>query len=339
VRFQNCSKSQADYIAPDVPAAVHEAFTDFCTNKELLALPLALHNGSLEPLLPVQSSTSFQVALNELSTVLNPRTALYILLRRTDTLTAITFVPYLAKDNQQAFFLEHRLELVEKLGKQNFSQSLICKEIGEVTDARSWTERDNDDSSKETTTNHSKDPEVCQDDGCEACTVQDLGYKRNKCRLCDRRMQNKVSPEALEALKILAEPSTVVQIVRSQALLLHFVPQLIIPDRQHFDHDSRPHTLLPPHSPQSDTFPPPPHPPNIHILPSPLDLSYLLHLPLARHCDRAATHDTHHGNPRPPRARRRRGRACGCENRDTRAQRPGIRREGYEKGQIQKFVE
>jgi hypothetical protein len=252
--------------------------------------------------------------------VLNPRTALYILLRRTDTLAAITFVPYLAKDNQRAFFLEHRLELVEKLGKQNFSQSLICKEIGEVTDARSWTERGNDDSLKEITTNHSKDPEMCQDDACEACTVQDLGYKRNKCRLCDRRMQNKISPEALEALKTLAEPSTVVQIVHSQAFLLHFVPQLIIPDRQPFDHDSRPHDLLPPHFPKPNIFHPTNHIPNVHILPSPLDLPHLLHIPLARHCDRAATHDTHHGHPRSPRSRRGHGCACGCKDRDTRAQ-------------------
>jgi hypothetical protein len=339
VRFQNCSKSQADYIAPDVPAAVHEAFTDFCTNKELLALPLALHNGSLEPLLPVQSSTSFQVALNELSTVLNPRTALYILLRRTDTLTAITFVPYLAKDNQRAFFLEHRLELVEKLGKQNFSQSLICKEMGEVTDARSWTERDDDNVSNKTSTNHPKDPEVCQDDGCEACTIQDLGYKRNKCRLCDRRMQNKISPEALEALKTLTEPGTIIQIVRSQAFLVQFVPQLIATDRQPFDHDSRSHNLLPPHFPKPNIFHPTNHIPNVHILPPPIYLPHLLYLPFTRHCDRAATHDTHHGNPRPPRARRRRGRVCRCKNRDTRAQRPVIRREGYEKGQIQKFVE
>jgi twinfilin-like protein len=213
VRSQKRSKSQANVVAPDLQATIYEAFADFCLNRDLLALPLALHDGSLEPLLPVHSSTSFQVALNELSTVLNPRIALYILLRRNDTLTAITFVPYLAKDNQRGFFLDHRHELVQKLGKEHFSQSLICKEIGEITDVRSWTERDDNNASNETAADHPKDAEVCQDDACEACTVQDMGYKRNKCRLCDRRMQNKISPEALEALKGLSTPGTVVQIV------------------------------------------------------------------------------------------------------------------------------
>jgi twinfilin-like protein len=206
-------------IETDLRATVHEAFAQFCVNKVLLALPLALHNGSIEPLLPVCSSDSLQMALNELSTVLNLRTALYIILRRTDTLVAITFVPYLAKDNQRDFFVDHRHELVQNLGKEHFSQSLICKEMGEITDVRSWTERDNDNSSNEPAINHPKDAEACQDDTCEVCTVQDLGYKCNKCRLCDRRMQNKISPEALDALKTLSAPSTVIQIVSLMILL------------------------------------------------------------------------------------------------------------------------
>jgi twinfilin-like protein len=200
-------------IEKALQATVHEAFTHFCVKKDLLALPLALRNGLLEPLLPVYLSTSLQVAFNELGNVLNPRTALYIILRRTDTLVAITFVPYLAKDNQREFFVDHRHELIQNLGKEHFSQSLICKEIGEITDVRSWMERDNTDSSNKVAINHPKDAEICQDVTCAACTVQDLGYKRNKCRLCDRRMQNKISSEALEALKTLSAPSTVIQIV------------------------------------------------------------------------------------------------------------------------------
>jgi twinfilin-like protein len=180
-------------------------------------LPLALHNESFEPLLPVHSgdsSTSFQTALNELNTVLNVRTPLYILLRRKDTLTAITFVPYLAKEKQRAFFLDHRHELVQNLGEEHFSQSLICKDMGEITDARSWTERDMNSPSNESVSKHPKDTEAYKDEECSICTVKDLGYKRNKCRLCDRRMKNTITPEALEALKTLVNLSTMVQIVR-----------------------------------------------------------------------------------------------------------------------------
>jgi twinfilin-like protein len=218
VSSQGRSKSQANCVAPELPAAVHEAFADFRTNKSLLALPLALHNESFEPLLPVHSvdsSTLFPSALNELSVVLNIRTPLYILLRRRDTLTAITFVPYLAKDSQRAFFLDHRHELVQQLGKQHFSQSLICKDMGEITDARSWTERDMNSSPYESAPVHPNYTKACKDEECSTCAVKDLGYKRNKCRLCDRRMKNNIMPEALEALKTLANPSTMVQIVRS----------------------------------------------------------------------------------------------------------------------------
>jgi twinfilin-like protein len=217
VSSQHPSESWANCIVLDLPAAIHEAFAEFRTDTSLLALPLALHNGLLEPLLPMHSgdsSNSFQTALNELNTVLNPRTPLYILLRRKDTLSAITFVPYLAKESQRAFFLDHRNELVRKLGNEHFSLSLICKEMGEIADARSWTERDENSSPQEFAYGHSN-IEDCEDRGCEDCAVKDIGYKRNKCRLCDRRMKNYIAPEALEALKTLTKPGTVVQIVRS----------------------------------------------------------------------------------------------------------------------------
>jgi hypothetical protein len=41
----------------------------------------------------------------------------------------------------------------------------------------------------------------------------DLGYKQNKCRLCGRRMKNKIAPEALEGLKSLNTSGTMVQLV------------------------------------------------------------------------------------------------------------------------------
>jgi twinfilin-like protein len=152
--------------------------------------------------------------LNELDAVLSPRTSLYLLLRRNDSLTAITYVPYLAKEEQRTFFLEHRHDFVRQLGQEHFAQSLICKEIGEITDARSWDERDNYAISHKGSSEHVKNDQCCTEDGCVERKPKDLGYARNKCRLCDRRMKNAITPPALEALKTLSEPGSLVQIVR-----------------------------------------------------------------------------------------------------------------------------
>ncbi|CAO2651675.1 Nn.00g042450.m01.CDS01 [Neocucurbitaria sp. VM-36] len=197
----------------ELPAAVHHAFAAFIEDKSLLALSLAFSNDEFQPLPLVHLRdpiVSFQNALNELDNVLNPRVPLYLLLRRDDSLIAITYVPYLAKEEQRAVFLNHRQELVRQLGEKYFSMSLICKEIGEITDARSWEERDKH---MHDTCEQADNHEICEAPGTHT-GVRDVGYKQNKCRLCDRRMKNKITPEALDALKTLDQPGATVQIVR-----------------------------------------------------------------------------------------------------------------------------
>jgi twinfilin-like protein len=190
----------------------------------LLALPLALTEGTLKVLPTILSngvSFSFQTTLNELEAVINPRTPLYLILRLKCSLIAITFVPYLAKEIERNLLLDYRQELVRQLGEANFSQSLICKEVGEITDARSWAERDENGTSGVSAVKHEKEEENCTKEDCKDCRIQDLGYKRNKCRLCDRRMKNKITLEALNALTTLSTPGAAVQIVSfhaSQAL-------------------------------------------------------------------------------------------------------------------------
>jgi twinfilin-like protein len=182
----------------------------------LLALPLALADGNLQTLPPVQSTgpfVSFQTALSELEALINPWTPLYLTLRRKGSLIAITFAPYLTKALEREFFLGHRLELVRQLGEANFSQSLICKEVGEITDARSWDERDENSTSGVSTVTHENEERACEGKYCKGCRLKDLGYKRNKCRLCDRRMKNKITHEALDALASLSSLGTAVQIV------------------------------------------------------------------------------------------------------------------------------
>ena len=195
---------------------MQKAFSDFRADGSALALPLILTDARLHPsaiIRPKRTGMSFQAALNELDAAIGPRTPLYLLLRREEKLVAVTFVPYLAKESERAFFLEHRTQLVEVLGEEHFSQSLICKEIGAVTDARSWIERDENETSLDIASKHAGSGDRCDSAQCEGCSPKDIGYKRNKCRLCDRRMKNKITPEALDALSSLKNSGAIVQVV------------------------------------------------------------------------------------------------------------------------------
>jgi twinfilin-like protein len=206
--------------------------------------------------------------LNELDAVLSPRTSLYLLLRRNDSLTAITYVPYLAKEEPRAFFIENRHELLRQLGVEHFAQSLICKEVGEFTDARSWAERDNNAASHIISNERTQDAQSCTEDGCIECKPKDLGYARNKCRLCDRRMKNAITPEALEALKILTNPGSLVQIVTpppsSSTCTLTNIPSTSTP-HQTSTFSTPPH----PHHPQPSHPSYPPHPQHSHSTTTP----------------------------------------------------------------------
>jgi twinfilin-like protein len=200
----------------DLTPAVQQAFASFTADDSLLALPLVSIGGTLNALPPVQlrdSAVSLQIALNELDTIVEPRTPLYLILRRKGSLVAITFVPYLARDTERKFFLENRSNLLQQLGEAHFAQSLICKEVSEITDARSWDEREEYNPSHSATAEHAKKGEACKEEKCEGCAVEGLGYKQNKCRLCDRRMKNKITPEALSELATVSSPGAAVQIV------------------------------------------------------------------------------------------------------------------------------
>lgn len=227
-----------------LPPSVHEAFASFVADRSTIALPLVLQDGIVQPRPTVhtpESATSFQIALNEVKPVLNPKIPMYLLLRRNKTLVAITFAPYLADATQRQFLLDNRHALVRQLGTEHFSQSLICKEIGEITDARSWNERDLNENHDETA-GHTENGVACKEANCTSCTVNDSGYKRTKCRLCDRRMQNPITPDALDALRTLSpSPSGhLVQIVRCPPLM----PFTQLTDPQTVDPTSQSLTLL-----------------------------------------------------------------------------------------------
>jgi twinfilin-like protein len=199
----------------ELPTATHDAFIAFVEDRSSFALLFNLKDGNrIEACAPIrQSHTSFQLELNELESNLDTSKPAYIVLRRGDSLTFITYVPYRAKEETRNTLLGRRHDVVQQLGGGYISCSIICKEIAEITDARSWAERDADATSPDTASTR------CDDKGSCSCTehaekrMKDVGYKKNKCRLCYRRMKNRISPAALEALKLLQTQGVAVQIV------------------------------------------------------------------------------------------------------------------------------
>ncbi|KAF9691762.1 hypothetical protein EKO04_010409 [Ascochyta lentis] len=196
-----------------IPLAVQEAFTAFISDNTQLALPLSLENKALQASSPVylkDAKGSFQNDLNLLEDILNPKTPIYLLLRRNKAIFAITFVPYRAPEAQRDKYLHQRHNLVNSLGAEHFKTSFVCKEIGELVDARSWVERDE----------HQQNSE--REEHTDACKEieKDAGYQKNKCRLCDRRMKNKITDDAMEALKKLQNTGDCVQISLDSDLVL-----------------------------------------------------------------------------------------------------------------------
>lgn len=205
-------------LTTEIPSSVQEAFTTFHSDPSLFALPLTVSGTTLQSLSPIaypeSAQATFQTALNRLDTVLDPKTAIYLILRRNGSLVAITFVPYLAKAEQKKFLVSNRNELVQKLGLVHFSSFIICKEIGEIADARSWDERDGKSNSwGDEGEKNTLDCSACEKDEVKEHDVKDLGYKKNKCRLCDRRMKNEIEDNALKALAKLDYGGACVQIV------------------------------------------------------------------------------------------------------------------------------
>jgi twinfilin-like protein len=186
---------------------VRDAFIDFASDASLLALPLKYSAGKLDPLPPISypehSTANYQVALSQLEAVVNTKTPLYLILRQDHSLIAITYVPHLVPAELKNIYLVNRHELVQNLGGHYFASSLICKEPAEITDLRSWKERDM----------HGSECKSCPQGVTKEEATKDLGYHKNKCRLCDRRMKNNIEETASKALKMVDNGGDCVQLV------------------------------------------------------------------------------------------------------------------------------
>ncbi|KAH6625565.1 hypothetical protein C7974DRAFT_396303 [Boeremia exigua] len=90
------------------------------------------------------TASTFLDDLSNVSTLTQPNEALYILLRRADSLAsddkslvAITYVPNAAPVRQKMLFASTRLTLVRELGGEHFPESVFTTEAAELT-AQGW---------------------------------------------------------------------------------------------------------------------------------------------------------------------------------------------------------
>ncbi|KAL5408750.1 hypothetical protein PMIN04_011280 [Paraphaeosphaeria minitans] len=194
----------------EISTKVTKAFAAFISNTSSFALPLVVIDETLQVLSPLwspeDSGHTFQQALNQLDTVISTKTPLYLILRYKSSFVATTFVPYAANAELKMLLLDNRQILVEAL------------EIGEITDARSWEER----SGKGQSWNgdHDEHADMYKREDATTGGVHDLGHKKNKCRLCDRRMKNNIDDAAVNALRSLAEGGDCVQSVNISTEIL-----------------------------------------------------------------------------------------------------------------------
>lgn len=103
---------------------------------------------SLTPLSPIPFSSpgAFYPSLSQLSSVLQPKTPIYLLLRRPESgsssLVALTYIPSNAPVRAKTLFASTRATLVRELGSEKFASTVFATEEDEVVGQEAWKERD-----------------------------------------------------------------------------------------------------------------------------------------------------------------------------------------------------
>lgn len=124
---------------------LHAALQTLLTDSSQRGLLATIQNEQIQPSATIPSaSSSFSSDLQNLAPHINPNTALYILLRQSDSLSssnksliAITYVPNAAPVRQKTLFASTRLTLLRELGSEHFAESVFCTEPDELT-AAGW---------------------------------------------------------------------------------------------------------------------------------------------------------------------------------------------------------
>lgn len=114
------------------------------TAETLTPLPAIPFTGSSSPTSP----EAFFTSLPQLSSILQPKTPIYLLLRRPlatkTTLVALTYIPSNAPVRPKMLFASTRSTLVRELGTEKFDDTAFTTEEEEIVGREAWRERDGD---------------------------------------------------------------------------------------------------------------------------------------------------------------------------------------------------
>ncbi|TKX27338.1 cofilin/tropomyosin-type actin-binding protein [Elsinoe australis] len=113
------------------------AFNELVSSSSSLALFATITNETLVPGDTIPSNSTFPSSLSQLTPLLSPKTATYILVKtdgsKSDGYLAITFVPDAAPVRQKMLFASTRTTLVRELGIERFGESIFCTNVEEVS--------------------------------------------------------------------------------------------------------------------------------------------------------------------------------------------------------------
>ncbi|KAJ5956241.1 hypothetical protein N7501_010520 [Penicillium viridicatum] len=134
-----------------VSSELQDAFARFNSDSSTFCLPVTITAEALTPLAPISfqgspSENAFFSALPQLSSVLQPKTPIYLLLRRPSTastaLIALTYIPSNAPVRAKTLFASTRSTLSRELGTEKFASTVFATEEDEILGQDAWRERD-----------------------------------------------------------------------------------------------------------------------------------------------------------------------------------------------------
>lgn len=218
-----------------VPLASQElqsAFASYASDSSAFALLVTISSESLQPhsSIPFSSSRTFESSLPSLSDHLDPKTPIYLFLRRRpedSSFIAITYVPSTAPVRSKTLFASTRSTLVRELGQEKISRQVFCTDAHEILDPKEWTERDgvtiSDDATRsrdDLLTREEKELQGvkrAEEEERHGTSGKDIGWGGGTGKPGSGGsvgMKMKMDDEVQAALRTLAEDGQVVQLVR-----------------------------------------------------------------------------------------------------------------------------
>jgi twinfilin-like protein len=117
------------------------AFNDLVSSPSQRGLLAGIEKEALVPLNTITLQSDFSSDLSQLSSLLSPTSARYVLLKQmpgeADGFVAVTYVPNGAPVREKMLFASTRLTLVRELGIERFRETLFATEAAELT-AEGW---------------------------------------------------------------------------------------------------------------------------------------------------------------------------------------------------------